>query len=902
MTATTTALDESAFSLNFHVLIEAGSCFRLSGLSFDLGYEHNYNLPGDQYFAPYARLYISTNGTDWVSAGDPLTPSVEDPAAFANRPGGAYFIQTGMAVDLASLQERIFTEGTVLYFRLALAEGASSSTDRRRILIGNILLRGFTEVQNTQHLVVYHNPEEFAGLPANGGLWAWGNELLAGFERWTYNPDPSGRRHLQEPFIGHACARSRDGGLTWTLEPAAPVISPSVLCSFESSRFALRLWKEEFFVSCDRAAEWQGPFSLPKAGGRPNFARSSYIVTGPDSALLLISTEATETHPARSYSARLTNGSNVEFLSWIGDDLFDHAHAPPAADPYSHSIMPSAVRIGADQYVCAVSQRIDNDRWSDIYESLDGGQTWNYISELEQGSDNPVSLVLLGGDTVAAVYGWSKPPCGLRAKISRNAGRTWSDEIILRNDGLNGDIGYARATLRSDGAVVILYHYSTAEHPEQHIAATIWRPAGAGIVKNTVVYHQPGEFSGWPANGGLWMWGDELLTGFERWTYNPSPAGRHHNQEPFIAYYYARSRDGGLTWSGEPKPPNRTPAGSYPFEDPDFAMRLWKDNYFRSNDRGAVWGGPIALPKVNGLPNYARSNYIVTGPDSALLFISTAAEGTNSARSYAARLSNGSTIEFLSWVGDDLFDHSHTLPAPGSYNHSIMPSAVRISDDHYVCAVRQRIGNDRWSDIYESLDGGQTWSYISELEQGSDNPISLVSLGDSTVAALYGWRLMPYGLRAKISYNAGHTWSAEMVLRDDGLNDDIGYTRAAVRGDGAVVILYYYSTATLPEQHIAATIWRPASARNLSDEDRRVHAFGLNTGMAPPFTSFTENGRFQLTFYAARAYATYTVETSADLLTWERLPLPGNVPGWISVTNKTAAPAGFMRLKAVFSP
>ena len=348
MTATTTALDESAFSLNFHVLIEAGSCFRLSGLSFDLGYEHNYNLPGDQYFAPYARLYISTNGTDWVSAGDPLTPSVEDPAAFANRPGGAYFIQTGMAVDLASLQERIFTEGTVLYFRLALAEGASSSTDRRRILIGNILLRGFTEVQNTQHLVVYHNPEEFAGLPANGGLWAWGNELLAGFERWTYNPDPSGRRHLQEPFIGHACARSRDGGLTWTLEPAAPVISPSVLCSFESSRFALRLWKEEFFVSCDRAAEWQGPFSLPKAGGRPNFARSSYIVTGPDSALLLISTEATETHPARSYSARLTNGSNVEFLSWIGDDLFDHAHAPPAADPYSHSIMPSAVRIGAE--------------------------------------------------------------------------------------------------------------------------------------------------------------------------------------------------------------------------------------------------------------------------------------------------------------------------------------------------------------------------------------------------------------------------------------------------------------------------------------------------------------------------------------------------------------------------
>ena len=333
--------------------------------------------------------------------------------------------------------------------------------------------------------------------------------------------------------------------------------------------------------------------------------------------------------------------------------------------------------------------------------------------------------------------------------------------------------------------------------------------AQAEDIRHVVVYHDKSEFAGWPANGGLWVWGNELLVGFERWTYNSAPTSRHHNKHPLIGSYYARSQDGGLTWTGEEKPKNVTSSASHNFTDPDFAMRLWKENRFVSGNRAATWEGPVPLPRFNARPNYARSNYIVTGPDSALLFISTEKSETNRPRSYVARLTHGTRIEFLSWVGDDLFEHARTPPAEGAYNHSIMPSAVHIAGDHYVCAIRQRIDNDRWSDIYESLDGGQSWTFISELERGSDNPVSLVSLGDETIAAVYGWRRKPYGLRAKISRNAGRTWSDEIVLRDDGLNNDIGYTRAAVRTDGAVVILYYYSTASLPEQHIAATIWHP---------------------------------------------------------------------------------------------
>jgi hypothetical protein len=34
-----------------------------------------------------------------------------------------------------------------------------------------------------------------------------------------------------------------------------------------------------------------------------------------------------------------------------------------------------------------------------------------------------------------------------------------------------------------------------------------------------VVYHEPGRFGGWPANHGIWSWGNEILVGFSVGTY-----------------------------------------------------------------------------------------------------------------------------------------------------------------------------------------------------------------------------------------------------------------------------------------------------------------------------------------------------------------------------------------------
>ena len=89
---------------------------------------------------------------------------------------------------------------------------------------------------------------------------------------------------------------------------------------------------------------------------------------------------------------------------------------------------------------------------------------------------NPPSLVKLADGRLAAAYGVRSNPMGIRARVSADHGRTWGPEIVLREDARTWDIGYCRSAVRADGRIVTVYYYATAEHLENHIAATIWSP------------------------------------------------------------------------------------------------------------------------------------------------------------------------------------------------------------------------------------------------------------------------------------------------------------------------------------------------------------------------------------------------------------------------------------------
>ncbi len=356
----------------------------------------------------------------------------------------------------------------------------------------------------------------------------------------------------------------------------------------------------------------------------------------------------------------------------------------------------------------------------------------------------------------------------------------------------------------------------------------------AADVRHVVVYANDKEFAGWPANEGLWQWGDEVLVAFEVSAYSEHDDNHNVDREATKRIAFARSMDGGLTWKPEEHleiaPPEylgdptryvqtregvaepRPCPGGIDFTHPDFAMKIRGSKFYVSNDRGHNWDGPFVLPDFGQHVLTARTNYLVVDSKTCRLFFSAAAiplsQGEHGRTMMAETTDGGKSFHFVSWLTDDprQFDGAK----PGEPVFSLMPGVVELDDGTILAAMRNRVSRHKWCDVVASTDAGRTWQKRSTAFDNNNNPASLLNLGGDRVAVVYGYRAEPYGIRGKISEDAGRTWSDEVILRDDAREWDLGYVRAAVRNDGRVLIVYYYTTQDKPANHIAATIWNPA--------------------------------------------------------------------------------------------
>ncbi len=346
------------------------------------------------------------------------------------------------------------------------------------------------------------------------------------------------------------------------------------------------------------------------------------------------------------------------------------------------------------------------------------------------------------------------------------------------------------------------------------------------------VYYRPGRFGGWPANHGIWSWGDEILVGFTDGLYKD--LGERHNidREAPEIHYLARSLDGGVTWEisdpalqgdlipeggflhGIPRPgiavpPLRDCPGGVPFTHPDFAMTVRTNDinagvsrFWYSTDRGRDWDGPFRLPNFGYPGTAARTDYIVEGPETCTLFITAAKKNGDEGVPICVRTTDGGkSWELVSQIGEE----------PRGF--SIMPASVRLDEDSYYVAVRRRESEThRWIAGYRSDDHGATWQAMPDPVEscGVGNPPALIKLRDGRLCLTWGYRGEPFSIRARLSSDGGRTWGPVLVLRDDGSSVDIGYCRNVQRADGKVVTLYYFShAATGPERFLAATIWSP---------------------------------------------------------------------------------------------
>jgi hypothetical protein len=341
--------------------------------------------------------------------------------------------------------------------------------------------------------------------------------------------------------------------------------------------------------------------------------------------------------------------------------------------------------------------------------------------------------------------------------------------------------------------------------------------------RHVVVFQETGRYGGWPANHGAWIWGNEILVGFDDGVFNLQQKGHTLTRTISPKQRLGRSLDGGETWTieeptdlrlpsdvgyqddypaGEGRPLSDSPGG-FDFTHPDsaFTARMTHNpgvsRFYYSEDRGHTWAGPYKLPNFGRIGTAARTDYVVNGKHDLSLFITLAkANGKEGRPAMVRTRDGGKTWNLVSLIGDE----------PPETDYAIMPATAQLAKRTLLTAIRHR----GYVQLYRSTDGGESWRIDGErLGTGRGNPASLIRLKDGRLVLTYGFRAAPFGIRARVSADDGKTWQEEVVLRSDGGNDDLGYPRSVQRPDGKVVTIYYYNVDKAKERFIAATIWQP---------------------------------------------------------------------------------------------
>jgi hypothetical protein len=353
------------------------------------------------------------------------------------------------------------------------------------------------------------------------------------------------------------------------------------------------------------------------------------------------------------------------------------------------------------------------------------------------------------------------------------------------------------------------------------------------------------RYCGWPANGKLFAWDDELLLVFSYTSAGDDTEGRYHATGSGNSYRWSvRSFDGGQTWTDAPEdgagmlsPHEAIPLeDSIDFSNPDLALMIQMTGsqsgparILYSEDRGRSWKGYYALEAPEFDPVAARSDYVIEDRSTLRMFSSAGFDGDEDGTTPYQWITRdgGLSWQLLGRTGLDVLD----LP---EWRWSIMPATVELSDGTLVQTARTK-GSGRpfinFHPVQRSTDGGTTWRYAGNVfretapraGRGYHTPSDLDRIpGTDTLVCTYVDRGNPGRMCAKISTDGGFSWGREIVLRGDGGNHDIGYPETVFRSDGKAVTVAYWRLKDDPKawsknhdpRFLAFVIWDPKEAMN----------------------------------------------------------------------------------------
>jgi hypothetical protein len=387
--------------------------------------------------------------------------------------------------------------------------------------------------------------------------------------------------------------------------------------------------------------------------------------------------------------------------------------------------------------------------------------------------------------------------------------------------------GLTRRNALAAGSLASLLLYSGTAHAASTIRRFV-RPRRLANVDHLVVYRRENEFVGWPHTMGYWNIGDgELLQQVTsiNTTYGSPDSISHDNigREGLGGKSVAlRSRDYGRTWeapvfnmmsNADPAQANVKTMGDLQpidFLDPNMLISNSSPGFGTpkghtqvrvSRDRGHTWGPAIDVPN-DGLYSTSGMNSVLVRPDGTafIWLMEVDKEGWNRHPCVFALPPKGTDFHFLTFItkkhdpfGNADGDYSSTFRFGG--HRWFYPRGYMLPDGRMLCVLRSQRDprGVMWTEVYSSDDGGRTWQFLSRVNDFG-SPGSLVVKKDGRLVMVYGYRLMPSGIRAKVSEDGGKTWGPELIVRDDGGSWDLGYPNAWETDDGKIGTIYYFNS------------------------------------------------------------------------------------------------------------
>ena len=128
---------------------------------------------------------------------------------------------------------------------------------------------------------------------------------------------------------------------------------------------------------------------------------------------------------------------------------------------------PSLLYVPSGRMICMmrVHRRGEQEYGYFLYQadSYDLGKTWTTPRGTPMWG-HPPHMVHLRSGRVLCVYGYRRKPYGVRACLSHDEGETWDiqNELILRADGIDADLGYPTSVQLADGTIFTVWYMGEA--------------------------------------------------------------------------------------------------------------------------------------------------------------------------------------------------------------------------------------------------------------------------------------------------------------------------------------------------------------------------------------------------------------------------------------------------------